>query len=822
MSVILRDWKGKMKNLLAVCILAAPIGMAAALPAQPAAAPMTIDATLPAPPPETGFMHMGGVSPNGQSLSINSRYLSLDGKPWLPVMGEFHFSRYPEKYWQEELLKMKAGGVQVVAAYVFWIHHEEVEGEFDWTGQRDLRHFVQLCAQDGLSVYLRIGPWDHGEARNGGFPDWLVKKKIPLRRNDPEYLRYVGRLYGQIGRQVKGEFWQDGGPIVGVQLENEYGETGAGAGAEHLAELKRLAIAGGITPPLFSITGWPENSFPAKEFFPVFGGYPDDFWSDGMVDNPPSAVYLFSKHRYAGDMAAIASADATGKVDLRHYPFFTAESGGGMQVAYHRRPLIEAGDIAPLVITSLGSGVNLFGYYVFQGGANPTGKLNPLQESTASGYPNDLPQVSYDFQAPLGQYGQERESFRKIKSLHLFLQSFGQDLAVMTPYAPAQEPKDAADSTIARVRLRAKGDRGFLFVNNYVRQLEMPEKRGFQARIKLPSGSVSVPERPIDVPANSSFIWPLNLDLGAGTLRYSTAQLLTRLDKDGESTWFFFAIKGMRAEFAFDSGSIASVKASSGSVTRTKESTLVEGAEPGKETVLEVAGKDGRTTRIVLLTEGEAEELWRVSLGGQDTVLLSAADVFAGDDGVHLRSVDRSRIAASVFVPGGGTGGHPLWQERRWTIAPRTIEFGWKQSREAAPRAPIRKSAEGRAKVPEDAEFAGAAAWTLKIPAQSMTGLSDIFLRIHYAGDVARLSRDGHLLDDNFYNGRAWEIGLKRFLPESFGQKLEVDVLPLPQKAPIYLDARARALIGSQGETAKVTEVEALPEYEVILRRDGQ
>jgi beta-galactosidase len=119
---------------------------------------------------------------------------------------------------------MKAGGVQVVSTYIFWIHHEEIEGQFDWTGQRDLRHFVELCKENGLYVYLRIGPWDHGEARNGGFPDWLLNKKIPLRRNDPQYLKYVSRFYGQIGSQIKGLLWQDGGPILGVQIENEYGD----------------------------------------------------------------------------------------------------------------------------------------------------------------------------------------------------------------------------------------------------------------------------------------------------------------------------------------------------------------------------------------------------------------------------------------------------------------------------------------------------------------------------------------------------------------------------------------------------------------------
>src|ERR1019366_1290979 len=92
----------------------------------------------------------GGRSPAGHVLSINNRYLSLDGRPWLPVMGEFHYSRYPDAEWEREILKMKAGGVEIVATYVFWIHHEEVEGRFDWSGQRNLRRFVELCGRQGM------------------------------------------------------------------------------------------------------------------------------------------------------------------------------------------------------------------------------------------------------------------------------------------------------------------------------------------------------------------------------------------------------------------------------------------------------------------------------------------------------------------------------------------------------------------------------------------------------------------------------------------------------------------------------------------------
>ena len=79
--------------------------------------------------------------------SYNHQYLIKDGKPWFPVMGEMHYSRYPKAYWKESIYKMKAGGVEVVSTYVIWIHHEEIEGEYDFSGNRDLRGFLQVCKE---------------------------------------------------------------------------------------------------------------------------------------------------------------------------------------------------------------------------------------------------------------------------------------------------------------------------------------------------------------------------------------------------------------------------------------------------------------------------------------------------------------------------------------------------------------------------------------------------------------------------------------------------------------------------------------------------
>lgn len=118
-------------------------------------------------------LKLGGKNVEGDSISINNYYMKINDEPVIPIAGEFHFSRYPNKYWDESMRKMKAGGINVIATYVFWIIHEEKEGIFDWTGDKDLRKFIELCAVNDMKVIVRIGPFCHGEIRNGGLPDWL-------------------------------------------------------------------------------------------------------------------------------------------------------------------------------------------------------------------------------------------------------------------------------------------------------------------------------------------------------------------------------------------------------------------------------------------------------------------------------------------------------------------------------------------------------------------------------------------------------------------------------------------------------------------------
>jgi hypothetical protein len=115
-----------------------------------------IDANAPFTEPAPASYNPGSAkSPSGSVIGLNSRYLTLNGAPWLPVMGEFHFSRYPRAQWEEELLKMKAAVVNLVSAYIIWIHHEELKGQTDWTAQRDLRADCPVAAETVIDAGTR-------------------------------------------------------------------------------------------------------------------------------------------------------------------------------------------------------------------------------------------------------------------------------------------------------------------------------------------------------------------------------------------------------------------------------------------------------------------------------------------------------------------------------------------------------------------------------------------------------------------------------------------------------------------------------------------
>lgn len=258
---------------------------------------VSVDASSLTPTPQIGQLQMGSaaadIAPNGETLTVNSQSLVLNDTPWLPVAGEFHYSRYPAEQWLPELLKMKAAGVDVISTYIIWIHHEELKGEYTFSGNRNVTRFVETVAEAGLSLIARLGPYVHAEVRNGGLPDWVIAESNKIRSNDSVYMGSVTSFWDEIAERISGFIFKHGGPIIGVQLENEYSLNGSGQGATHIATLKSLAISLGFDVPLYTCTGWQGTFYPPNEVVPVFGGYQDAPWDTITVEEPPNETFSF-------------------------------------------------------------------------------------------------------------------------------------------------------------------------------------------------------------------------------------------------------------------------------------------------------------------------------------------------------------------------------------------------------------------------------------------------------------------------------------------------------------------------------------------------
>ncbi|HEX4342011.1 MAG TPA: beta-galactosidase [Verrucomicrobiae bacterium] len=800
---------------------------------------LTLNISAP-PAPWTNDFDLGSSrAPNGQELSVDSRSLRLDGQPWMPVMGEFHFARYPENEWRDELLKMKAGGVDIVATYVFWIYHEEVQGEFDWAGRRDLRRFLRLCDEVGLKVLVRCGPWCHGEVRNGGLPDWVVAHKDwKMRSTDTNFLAKVKILYGQIAGQMHGLLWKDGGPVIGIQVDNEfYGP------AAYLMTLKKMARDAGIDVPFYTRTGWPETTTPVPfgELLPCFGSYADGFWERQIVPMPGDnwKRFLFSSLRTDTAIGAdlLGHHEARDEADVPHYPYLTCEIGGGMMTSYHRRVEIFPEDVASLALIHLGSGSSLPGYYMYHGGVNPDGKLTTLQESQATGYPNDLPVKSYDFQAPLGEYGQINPQYHLLRRIHLFLHDFGAQLAVMPPTFPANAITNRTDTNTLRWVVRSDGVGGLVFVNNYERLQPMPPHEQVQFNLNLSGGEKIFPSQPVTVPSDASFFWPFNFDIGPGVrLAYATAQPLCAIDDEGVRTVFFAQTGKIPAEFAFDTN--LDITVDSGNVSQQEGLTLIRDLKTGRAPAFEVAATSGNKLRIVLLDEEDSLALWKGDWQGSKRVFLTQAGLIMDEDTLRLSAESPAQLQVGIFPPPkslkmGGTAlaGKPDGVFTRFTpvlsqlknrfdsIAAPEIEL----VRPAGPPRdiPMSKGKTPVAVVPTESDFTNAAVWRIKLPA-NLDWRQNPLLRFHYAGDVARVTLGGKLIDDNFYNGKPFDLGLDRFIPEIFQKELLISVLPLRQDAPIYLLKKSWPDFGQSNAIAELRNVELVPRYEVRLTDDDQ
>ena len=185
-----------------------------------------------------GFQSCSPKTESGTFEAGKGAFL-LNGEPFVVKAAELHYPRIPRAYWEHRIKQCKALGMNTICLYVFWNFHEEKPGEFDFTGQKDLAEFCRLCQKNDMYVILRPGPYVCAEWEMGGLPWWLLKKKdIRLREDDPYFLERVAIFEKEVANQVAGLTIQKGGPIIMVQVENEYGSYGESK--EYVAKIRDI------------------------------------------------------------------------------------------------------------------------------------------------------------------------------------------------------------------------------------------------------------------------------------------------------------------------------------------------------------------------------------------------------------------------------------------------------------------------------------------------------------------------------------------------------------------------------------------------------
>ncbi len=321
-------------------------------------------------------MSCGPLAAQPQSFSISGNRFLLDGKPFQILSGEMHYARIPRAYWRARMEMAKAMGLNTIATYVFWNVHEPEPGVWNFTGNADLPEFLREAQQEGLYVILRAGPYSCAEWEFGGFPAWLLadpKMETALRSNDPAFMVPAERWLMKLGQEVAQYQIGRGGPIIAVQMENEYGDFGSDP--EYLTHLREIFLKAGFTDALLFTTN------------PTRGE------KSGSLPGTYAAVNFGIRHAAQGlDFLA----------DMRPgQPLFAAEYWPGWfdhwGQPHQTRPIDP--QIADLqTILSRGASVNL---YMFHGGTS-FGFMSGASW-TDNQYMPDV--TSYDYDAPLDEAG---------------------------------------------------------------------------------------------------------------------------------------------------------------------------------------------------------------------------------------------------------------------------------------------------------------------------------------------------------------------------------------------------------------------------------
>jgi beta-galactosidase len=314
------------------------------------------------------------------TFTVVGKQFVLDGKPYQIISGEMHYPRIARADWRDRFRKARAMGLNTITTYVFWNVHEPQPGIYDFSGQNDVAEYIREAQQEGLNIILRPGPYVCAEWEFGGYPSWLLKDRdLKLRSDDPKFVAAMDRWFARLGQEIQPLLLENGGPIIAIQVENEYGSFGDDHG--YMEAVKSALLKAGMNASVLYTADGAENL------------------PKGALPELPAAIN-FGAGDAKKSFAVLESLRPDGPRMSGEYWDGWFDHWGGKH--FHSDGQVEKAELDWML--RKGYSVSI---YMFHGGTN-FGWMNGAN-SDGTDYRPDT--TSYDYDAPLDEQGTPRQKY---------------------------------------------------------------------------------------------------------------------------------------------------------------------------------------------------------------------------------------------------------------------------------------------------------------------------------------------------------------------------------------------------------------------------